>query len=355
MLQQTRVSTVVPYFERWVERYPDVSTLADAGQEEVLKSWEGLGYYRRARMLHQAARVVRDRHGGVVPGTAEGLRTLPGIGAYTAGAIASIAFGRVEPAVDGNVRRVLARLFDLPEPKPAELRDLAARLVDRQRPGDFNQALMELGATVCTPRSPDCSGCPISDRCRAHAMGVEEERPLPTKRAATPEREFVVAVPVFGGSPHGSVRTLLVQRPQEGLLAGLWEFPTREVAEESDSGVPSAAHSLPVLRALEGVTVAAADATVRPLPTVRHVYSHFRGVYRPALVRWPDVAASPSGGGSSRCGSTAGRPPVRTARTKEERDRATRIVALADVEEVPLPAVQRKILELARSALADDG
>jgi A/G-specific adenine glycosylase len=148
MLQQTRVDAVVPYYERWLRRFPTVAALASAEPDDVLRAWEGLGYYARARNLHRAARVVREHHHGAVPSEPSALRALPGVGDYTAGAIASIAFGRAEPAVDGNVRRVLARLLDVAAPAPARLRKVAAALVPSERPGDFNQALMELGATV---------------------------------------------------------------------------------------------------------------------------------------------------------------------------------------------------------------
>ena len=160
MLQQTRVDTVIPYYRRWLERFPTVLALADADEEAVLGSWKGLGYYSRARNLHRAAQVVRDGHDGQVPSDPKDLRALPGVGEYTAGAVASIAFDLPEPVVDGNVRRVLARLHDLADPTPAQLRALTTELLDRARPGDFNQGLLELGATVCTPRAPKCGSCP---------------------------------------------------------------------------------------------------------------------------------------------------------------------------------------------------
>ena len=161
MLQQTRVETVIPYYERWLRRFPGWEALADAGEDEVLRAWTGLGYYRRARNLHRAARVVRERFGGELPKEPAALKRLPGVGEYTAGAVASIAFGRAVPAVDGNVRRVLCRILDVAAPTAGRLREEAARLVDPGRPGDFNEALMELGATVCTPRAPGCGGCPV--------------------------------------------------------------------------------------------------------------------------------------------------------------------------------------------------
>ena len=154
MLQQTRVETAIPYYDRWMERFPTVEALAGVDEETVLKAWEGLGYYSRARNLLRSALIVRERLGGVVPQDSQGLKTLPGIGEYSASAIASIAYGEVVPAVDGNVRRVLSRLFDLEDPTAATLRERAGELVDPDRPGDWNQALMELGATVCTPDRP---------------------------------------------------------------------------------------------------------------------------------------------------------------------------------------------------------
>lgn len=160
MLQQTRVETARPYYERWLERFPDLDALADAEIDDVLRAWQGLGYYARARNLHRAARMVRERYHGAIPADPAELRRLPGVGAYTAGAVASIAFGAATPAVDGNVRRVVARLHDLEDPTAAQLQTLAVELVPADRPGDFNQALMEIGATVCTPRAPDCDACP---------------------------------------------------------------------------------------------------------------------------------------------------------------------------------------------------
>src|SRR5690606_10745026 len=152
--------TVIPYYVRWLRTFPDIAALADAPLDDVLKAWEGLGYYSRARNLSAAARVVRERHGGRLPRRYEALRALPGIGEYTAGAVARIACGERRAAVDGKVRRVLARVFDIAEPTPALLRDIAAALVPPDRPGDFNQALMELGATICAPRAPRCARCP---------------------------------------------------------------------------------------------------------------------------------------------------------------------------------------------------
>src|SRR5690606_3134373 len=182
MLQQTRVDTVRPYYERWLERFPTLEHLAEAPLDDVLKAWEGLGYYSCARNLHRAVREVAERYGGEVPSEPELFQALPGVGPYTAGAVMSIAYERPEPVVDGNVRRVFARLLDLPDPAPAELWDLAGRLVKGNRPGYLNQALMELGALVCTPRSPSCERCPVPTHCAARLAGTQAERPAKRKR-----------------------------------------------------------------------------------------------------------------------------------------------------------------------------
>lgn len=227
MLQQTRVDTVVPYYLRFLERYPTVAALAEAPLDEVLGAWSGLGYYRRARSLHAAAQAVVDRHGGSFPRELSALRALPGVGAYTAGAIASIAFGERTPLVDGNVARVLSRLFALGDPLGTSASDralwaTAERLVPDERPGDFNQALMELGATVCTPDRPRCERCPVAERCRARLEGRELELPVPRARKA-PTRLRLVAAVVRG--PDG---LLLARRPAGGLYGGLWEPPMVE-------------------------------------------------------------------------------------------------------------------------------
>ena len=224
MLQQTRVETVIPYFERWLERFPTIEALAQAGQQDVLALWEGLGYYSRARNLHRAAQVVVSEYGGRLPADLESLRKLPGIGPYTAGAIASMAFGIDAPALDGNIRRVLARLFnlELPARSPqgeAQLWQWAAELLPAGQAGDYNQALMDLGSLICTPRRPDCPGCPLKAACQAYALGVQEQRPLLERRPETPHYTVTAAVLQREG------RFLIARRPEGGLLGGLWEFP----------------------------------------------------------------------------------------------------------------------------------
>lgn len=265
MSQQTRVETVIPYYERWLERFPSVDALADADGDDVLKAWEGLGYYSRARNLHAAARVVRERHGGTLPDSCAGLRTLPGVGEYTAGAVASIAFGARCAAVDGNVRRVLARLLDHPAPPTPLLNEVADALVPADRPGDFNQALMELGATICTPRTPRCARCPVAAHCAARAAGTQQDRPLPKVRKAVPTYDIATAVV---RAPDG--RLLITRRPPHGLLAGMWCFPGDGPVTNSDR----ASVALHVARSF--TTVAAAP---RPLGVIEHVFSHRRERY----------------------------------------------------------------------------
>jgi A/G-specific adenine glycosylase len=225
MLQQTQVDTVIPYYTRFLARFPTVDDLAEAPLADVLKAWEGLGYYSRARNLHQTAhRVARDL-GGCFPNSAEGLIALPGIGRYTAGAIASIAFGEQAALLDGNVIRVFARLLDLPDDVTQtatknQLWSVAEAWVPEERPGDYNQALMELGRTVCTPRAPQCDACPIAAHCRARANGTQAERPVKKKRAPAPHYDVTA-----GLIRDTDGRLLIAQRPPDGLLGGLWEFP----------------------------------------------------------------------------------------------------------------------------------
>ncbi len=226
MLQQTRVETVIPYYQRFLARFPDVASLAAAPLEEVLAAWAGLGYYRRARHLAAGAREVVTRYGGKLPADPRALSSLSGIGRYTAGAIASIAFEVQAPLVDGNVARVLARVFGIEEPVDAprtvnKLYELAASLVPSERPGDFNQALMELGATICTP-APRCALCPLARRCVALASGRERELPVSLKKKISPRIELTAALFEEGG------RVLMAKRPVTGIFAEMWEPPLVE-------------------------------------------------------------------------------------------------------------------------------
>jgi A/G-specific adenine glycosylase len=228
MLQQTRVDTVVPYYAKFLERFPTVQVLADASLDRVLERWSGLGYYRRARMLHQGAQHVADVHEGEVPRTTDELKQVPGIGDYTAGAIASIAYGVKAPLVDGNVHRVLARLFGLADAEPIARKRawlLAAELVPGGAPGDFNQALMELGATVCTPAKASCAACPVASHCEALRLGKVSSWPVPKIKKAVPVVETNAYVVVDSEG-----RVLLAQRPLDGRFGGLWEPPTLDEA-----------------------------------------------------------------------------------------------------------------------------
>jgi A/G-specific adenine glycosylase len=262
MLQQTTVATVGPYFDRFMARWPDISALAAASLDEVLQLWQGLGYYARARHLHACARAVVDRHGGVFPEEIETLRALPGIGDYTAAAIAAIAFDRPEAAIDGNVERVIARLFAVREPLPVakpRLAALAAALVPEQRAGDFAQAQMDLGATICTPRRPRCVLCPWRACCTAAASGMAEVLPA---RAEKPERPLRHGVAFWLTRADGAV--LLRRRPERGLLGGMIEIPSTPW------------RTLPWTFA-EAVQIAPVTAAWLALPgTVRHGFTHFQ-------------------------------------------------------------------------------
>ena len=264
MLQQTRVETVRPFFERWLKEFPDLESLATASQDQVLRAWEGLGYYSRARNLHAAVREVVMRY-GAVPSDPEALRSLPGIGRYTAGAIASIAFGREAPVVDGNVKRVFARLLDRGEPTDAELWDLAGRLVVGERPGDLNQALMELGATVCLPKSPGCHSCPINGFCDALARGTVDRRPSPKRRGALPIEHHGVATIRRNGT------YLLVRRPEDSRLGGMWGFP-EDCQEEGEEITATACRAIPQL--FKG-----SIRELRPLGQFSQVFTHVKVVY----------------------------------------------------------------------------
>ncbi|HEY7462149.1 MAG TPA: A/G-specific adenine glycosylase [Gemmatimonadota bacterium] len=278
MLQQTRVATATPYYRRFLRRFPSFAALSRADEQDVLTQWEGLGYYRRARNLLRTARLVTAR-GGRLPRSAAELRTLPGIGPYTAAAVASVAFGEPEPVLDGNVERVAARLVALEAPparaRPA-LRELLRALLPPGRPGDFNQALMELGATVCTPRRPHCPACPVRTFCRAAALGRPEAYPRRRPRAPAPVR-------AEDGLLLGWQRRLLLRRrPREGLLGGLWSLPTYPAAPNGGGRSGTGAGARPALRRLRAETGIVARCTAR-LPPVRHVYSHFRLVLTPLV------------------------------------------------------------------------
>ena len=261
MLQQTRVDTVVPYYRRFLQRFPDVERLARAPLEQVLETWAGIGYYGRARSLHSAAREVVERYGGELPQEAAALQKLPGIGRYTAGAIASIAFGKRTPVLDGNATRVLSRLIAHQGGIP-ELWEEAEKLVPDERPGDFNQALMDVGATVCLPRRPDCLVCPLVRLCEARRQGLEEQ--IPRARVRRKQRDARAAVALC----ERKGLLLVVRRPAHGLLAGMWDFPSFDVAEGEDARA--------VLSRGVRVELGLVGEPGEALPEVRHVFTHIK-------------------------------------------------------------------------------
>ncbi|MDY6873034.1 MAG: A/G-specific adenine glycosylase [Chloroflexota bacterium] len=268
MLQQTQVDTVIPYFERWMDRFSDIEALAEADDQDVLGLWEGLGYYSRARNLHKAAEIVTADYAGRLPETSEALQKLPGIGPYTAAAIASIAFDRDVAAVDGNIRRVFSRLYNITavaRSKESESRiwELAQAHLPRGKASAYNQALMDLGATLCTPKSPVCDRCPVAEACQAWALGVQEERPVKKPRKKVPHLTVTAAVI----QRHGKV--LLSKRPAEGLLGGLWEFPGGTM-EECDPGLPDCLQR--EIREELGVEVQVGEA----FGVYKHAYTHFK-------------------------------------------------------------------------------
>jgi A/G-specific adenine glycosylase len=268
MLQQTRVETVISYFYKWMGLFPTINDLAEADEQAVLNAWEGLGYYSRARNLHTAAKIVSEKYGGQLPRDLDALRALPGIGRYTVGAIASMAFGMNEPTLDGNLRRVFARVFDVTEPadSPAGEKILwgfASRHLPKGQAGDYNQALMDLGASICLPRNPRCLLCPLMKMCKARIAGTQEERPILKPRKETPH--YVHAAGVIVGQT-GSLRSvLLAKRPSKGLLASMWEFPNGRVDGDPARGLVKA------LKTGYRLKVRRKEA----LGIVQHGYTHF--------------------------------------------------------------------------------
>jgi len=267
MLQQTQMERGVAYFLRWLERFPDVRTLAEADEDEVLKLWEGLGYYSRARNLHKAARVVRDRFDGRLPSSEDALRALPGIGPYTARAIASIAFERDVCVIDANVERVLSRLYDIALPVKSrqarsEIEGRAAALLPTGQARDFNQALMEFGSLVCAPRNPACDSCPLNDRCLARQLGVQEERPVTAKSLPPIYLTMATGVLVRDGL------VLTQKRMPDDIWGNLWEFPGGLV-EEGETP-PEA-----VIREYMEETNLAVNSPA-PIASFKHSYTRYR-------------------------------------------------------------------------------
>lgn len=265
MLQQTQVSTVIPYFERWMEKYPNISSLATAEEKYILSLWEGLGYYARARNLLKASRIILREYGGVIPSNLEELRALPGIGRYTAAAIASMAFGADEATLDGNIKRVFARVFIISTPINTSsgeefLWQSASLHLPKGRAGDFNQALMDLGATICLPKNPLCTKCPFLGFCEAQKKGLQGVLPVTAKKQTVPTRVKVAVVVGQDG------KVLLRQRPTKGLLGGMWEFPASEVDADPELSLKSAVETEFQLKV----------SLVSPFTIVHHVYTHFK-------------------------------------------------------------------------------
>ena len=282
MLQQTRVEAVIPYFGRWMELFPSIGALAKASEQRVLNAWEGLGYYSRARNLHKAAKIIVKEHGGELPRDLDALRKLPGIGRYTLGAIASMAFGMNVAALDGNIKRVYARIFDIEQPVDAPrgealLWEIAEQQLPNKDAGDYNQALMDLGATICVPKNPRCLICPVMTLCKARQHGTQNLRPVKSPKKQTPHRIHAAGVIVrrtlaphasagVGTPPYADV--LLAKRPSQGLLGGMWEFPNGRVQGDPFEGLADALKTGYNLRLRK-------TRRSNPLGIVEHGYSHF--------------------------------------------------------------------------------
>jgi len=267
MLQQTRIDTVIPYYTNFIKRFPNITELATSDMEVVLKQWEGLGYYARARNLHRAAKILYTEYGGKLPDSPEELIRLPGFGDYISAAVASIAFCRPIAVIDGNVKRILARIFMEPMPvndaaAKSRFGELAGRILDSENPGQFNQAIMELGQRICKPNNPGCDNCPIKTVCKAFIKGKSASYPVKIPKKTTPFRRMVFAVVIR------NKKLLITKRPNNGLLGGLWEFPGHEILPDQ-SGDHEAAD---MVYRKTGIRV----SINRRLGNVRHAYTHFR-------------------------------------------------------------------------------
>ncbi|MDY6940573.1 MAG: A/G-specific adenine glycosylase [Cyanobacteriota bacterium] len=320
MLQQTQVKTVIPYYHRWLDRFSDVETLATADLQDVLKLWQGLGYYARARNLHKAAREVVSKHGGTFPDRFEDVLALPGIGRSTAGGILSAAFNQPVPILDGNVKRVLARLVALPVPPAKALNDLwqfSETLLDPQQPRDFNQAFMDLGATLCTPKNPACLLCPWRTSCAAYNLEKQSEIPMRETRSPIPHKQIGVAV-IWNDK-----RQILIDRRRpEGLLGGLWEFPGGKI----EPGETVEACVRREIKEELGIEVKVGDRLI----TVEHAYTHFRVTLH-----------------VHHCEYVSGEPrPI-------ESDEV-RWVAVDELDEYPFPKANTRIIEAIREQLTQD-
>lgn len=313
MLQQTRVDQAQPYYERFTEAFPTAAALAEAPRDRVLHLWEGLGYYSRARNLHRAAAMIMERFGGCFPDTYEEIRQLPGVGPYTAAAVLSIAFGHPHAVLDGNVARVLARVFTIEEDVKATrtrktLQALADHLLPPEQPGPFNEAIMELGATVCTPAAPRCPVCPLQPICGAYAEGEPEAYPVARKRPPRPHYDIAVGL-VF--NPQGEL--LIQRRPDHGLLGGLWEFPGGK--QEPDETLEAACRR--ELREELGIEV----EVEAPFHRLSHAYTHFKITLH-----------------AFRCRIRSGEPV-------SESDLPLRWVSVAGLDDYAFPRANRRLIE----------
>jgi A/G-specific adenine glycosylase len=311
MAQQTQIKTVIPYYLAFMKRFPDVKRLAGADLQAVLKAWEGLGYYARARNLHRAAGRVMEIHKGKIPGDWKRFQDLPGVGDYIASAVLSIAFGHPHAVVDGNVKRVLSRVMkiDVPVNGPGGHKTFKAgaqALLDPEHPGNCNQAVMELGALVCTPRSPDCPACPVRDLCRAHGHGVVEEYPKRIERRPVPEHRIALGVVRKNG------RVLITQRPAEGLLGGLWVFPGGRI-EPGETARAACSRTI-------GHKVNLDIRVGKKITRVRHAYSHFKIV---ADIFWCDYLS----------GRVRRKGPV-----------AHRWIRISEIDRYPFPGANHKFI-----------
>lgn len=277
MLQQTRVETVKPYYQRWMERFPQISSIANADLQEVLKTWEGLGYYSRARNIWKAAGLIRANYGGKLPETLNELMLLPGIGRSTAGALASIAYEKDVAVLDGNIKRVLARVFNFQEPvnlakNEKELWRLIEKILPHGKAGIFNQAIMELGEMICLPKNPRCSDCPLNTECLAYKVGNQIQLPKRQLKGNLPQYIVVAAV------LEKNCRVLITQRPMEKLLGGLWEFPGGKV--ETGESLKQALHR--EIREELNIHIDIADE----FGVYRHAYTHFKVVVHGFFCQW---------------------------------------------------------------------
>jgi A/G-specific adenine glycosylase len=319
MLQQTRVETVVDYYVRWMGRLPTLHALGAADLQEVLKLWEGLGYYARARNLHRAAQQVVENNEGSLSNRRDELLRLPGIGEYTAGAILSLAFNQAEPILDGNVKRVLSRLADIDRPvdEPAtrkQMWSLARQIVEAAPSGSAgvcNEALMELGATICTPENPRCLVCPLVNLCRAAANGTQAQRPVRTPRKATPHVDVAAGI-IWQGAPFHSP-LLIAQRPEHKMLGGLWEFPGGKL-EATDRDLPSCLRR--EISEELGIEIEVGEL----FTTLQHTFTHFRMTLHAFHARY--VGGEPQAIGCA----------------------DWRWVALAELENYPFPVTDQKII-----------